>query len=249
MGNPLKTCPICHDVAHLAAKHPEADIFRCGSCTHVFSDPDSMPIQEAYDEAYFYETHRRWFEHPNISLFREISDMIPLGSSVLDVGCGRGDLLKYLRIKRPDLRLTGVDYSPNNSEGIRYLQGDVLTLEIAEKFDVVIALAAIEHVPNCVAFARRLHELATPGGSVVVMTINESSLLYGVARAGRAMGIDLAFNRLYSRHHLHHFNRQSLCQVLESNGLKVAKQIMHNAPVRAMDLPVRNSVFEAVLRA
>lgn len=208
-----------------------------------------MPIQEAYDDTYFYQTHRRWFEHPNTSLFRKISDMIPQGSSVLDVGCGRGDLLKFLRSMRPDLQLTGVDFSYNSSDGIRYLQGDVLTLDIAEKFDFVIALAAIEHVPNCIAFAKRLQELVNPGGAVVVMTINEASLLYGLARAGRALGVQLAFNRLYSRHHLHHFTRQSLCQALESCGLKVSTQIMHNAPLKAMDLPVQNSAAEAVLRA
>ena len=248
MGNPVKTCPICHDVARFEAKHPDADIFRCCRCTHAFSDPDSMPIQEAYDDVYFYQTHRRWFEHPNASLFKQISDSIPQGSSVLDVGCGRGDLLRFLRSRRPDLQLTGVDFSANSAEGIRFLQGDVLTLDIPERFDYVIALAVIEHVPDCFAFANRLRQLASPRGAVVVMTINESSVLYGLARAGRALGINLAFNRLYSRHHLHHFTRQSLCKVLESCGLKVSKQIMHNAPLRAMDMPVRNTAMEAVLR-
>lgn len=249
MGNPVKTCPICHDEARLVAEHPHAKIFRCRGCTHAFSDPDSMPIQEAYDEVYFYQTHRRWFEHPNTSLFRQISDRIPQGSSVLDVGCGRGDLLRYLRARRPDLELTGIDFSRNCAEGIRFLQGDVLALDIPERFDFVVSLAVIEHVPDCVAFAKRLRELASPRGSVVVMTINESSVLYGIARAGHALGIELAFNRLYSRHHLHHFTTQSLCEVLESSGLKVSKQIMHNAPLSAMDLPVRNSAADAVLRA
>lgn len=248
MGSPVKTCPICHDQARLVAKHPDAQIFRCRRCTHAFSDPDSMLIQEAYDEAYFYQTHRRWFEHPNISLFKQISDRIPQGSSVLDVGCGRGDLLRYLRSRRPDLQLTGVDFSGNSAQGIRFLQGDVLTLEIPERFDFVVSLAVIEHVPDCVAFAKRLRELASPGGAVVVMTINASGVLYALARVGRALGIKLAFNRLYSRHHLHHFTRQSLCEVLESSGLKVSTQIMHNAPLSAMDLPVRNSAADAMLR-
>ena len=249
IGNSVKTCPVCQYEARLEAKHPDADIFRCCRCTHAFSDPDSMPVQEAYDEVYFYKTHRRWFRHPNTSLFKQIAEMIPTGSSVLDVGCGRGDLLRYLHATRPDLKLTGVDYSCNSSEGVRYLQGDVLTLDIPEKFDFVITLATIEHVPDCVAFSRRLRELASPGGTVAVMTINESSLLYGLARVGRSLGIELAFNRLYSRHHLHHFTRRSLCRVLESGGLKVSKQIMHNAPLRAMDLPVKNSVMEAFVRA
>lgn len=249
MKIPVKTCPICQDEARLMANHPDAKIFRCCRCTHAFSDPDSMPIQEAYDEAYFSRTHRRWFQHPNTSLFKQIADRIPLGSSVLDVGCGRGDLLRYLHSRRPDLQLTGVDFSRNSAEGIRFLQGNILSLDIPETFDFVISLAVIEHVSECVAFGMRLRELASPSGAVVVTTINESSILYGLARAGRALGIDLAFNRLYSRHHLHHFTRQSLHEVLESCGLKVSKQIMHNAPLSAMDLPVRNAAAEAMLRA
>ncbi len=248
MRETIKNCPICRSSARLLATHPDADIYRCNQCTHAFSDPESMPEQEAYDSTYFYETHRRWFEHPNTRLFEQIAKVIPQGSSVLDVGCGRGDLLRYLHRRRHDLQLTGIDHSKNQSDHIRYIQGDFFKLAIGESFDFVVSLATIEHVPDCVAFARRLHQLTTPGGIVVVMTINESGLLYALARAGRGAGIRLAFNRLYSRHHLHHFTRQSLRRALESGGLRVSKQIMHNAPVKAMDLPVRNPAADAILR-
>jgi SAM-dependent methyltransferase len=231
------------------AKHPEADIYRCSHCTHAFSDPASMPKQENYDAAYYDETHCRWFEHPNTALFDRLTFIIPKGGSVLDVGCGRGDYLRYLHRERPDLQLTGIDYSRNQDENIHFLQGDVLKLDIRDRFDVVISLAVIEHVSDCVAFARRLRELTKPGGIVAVMTLNESSILYGLARAGRAIRVPLAFNRLYSRHHIHHFTRLSLRRLLEPCGLKVSQHIMHNAPMKAMDMPVRHPAADAVLRA
>jgi hypothetical protein len=92
-------------------------------------------------------------------------------------------------------------------------------------------------------------ELTKQGGSTIVNTPNEASILYGMGRAGRSFGVPLAFNRLYSRHHLHHFTPTSLRRLLESSGLTVSKHIMHNAPVKAMDLPVRNAAADAVLRA
>ena len=110
------------------AKHREADIYRCGHCTHAFSDPASMPRQESYDTAHYDDTHRLWFEHPNTALFDRLSFITPKGGSVLDVGCGRGDYLRYLHRNRPDLQLTGIDYSENEDEYIRFLQGEALKL-------------------------------------------------------------------------------------------------------------------------
>jgi len=230
------------------AKHPEADIYRCDCCTHAFSDAASMLKQESYDSTYYDDTHRRWFEHPNTALFDRLTAVIPYGGSVLDVGCGRGDFLRHVHRKRPDVQVTGIDYCPNKDETIRFLQGDALTLNIPDQFDVVVSLAVIEHVADCRALTRRMRELTKAGGTMAVMTLNESSILYGLARAGRVLGVPLAFNRLYSRHHIHHFTRASLRWLLKSCGLSVSRHLMHNAPVEAMDMPVCHPAVDAILR-
>jgi SAM-dependent methyltransferase len=241
-------CPICQTTASFMATHPEADIYRCKCCTHAFSDPGSMPRQESYDPDYYNETHRRWFEHPNTALFKRITAVIPTGASVIDIGCGRGDFLRHVHRNRPDVQLTGIDYSPNQDEIIRFLQGDAFELDIRDRFDVVVSLNVIEHVSDCVAFADRLRELTKPGGTIAIMTVNESSILYGMARIGRLFGVPLAFDRLYSRHHLHHFTCASLLRLLESRGLKLSQHILHNSPVKAVDLPVQSRMADAVLR-
>jgi 2-polyprenyl-3-methyl-5-hydroxy-6-metoxy-1,4-benzoquinol methylase len=242
-------CPICKIPARFWLKHPDADLYRCDVCTHAFSDISSMPKQEEYGPEYFDDTHKRWFENPNTDLFDRVAALIPRGGSVLDVGCGRGDFLRYVLANLPDVRLTGIDFSPNQHDTIRFLQGDIVTLHIAERFDVVVSLSVIEHVPNCMAFVQRMAELTKVGGATVVNTPNEDSILYGLGRAGRAVGVPLAFNRLYSKHHLHHFTPRSLRKALETCGLTVQQFMMHNAPVKAMDMPVSNPAADALLRA
>lgn len=207
-----------------------------------------MPEQESYGPEYYDDKHRRWFEHPNTALFDRITAIIPQGGSVLDVGCGRGDFLQYVHRKRPDVQLTGIDYSPNQDEIIRFVQGDALELAMSDRFDVVVSLAVIEHVLDCVAFAKRIREFSKPGGAVAILTVNESSILYGLARIGRELGVPLAFDRLYSRHHLHHFTPASLRRLLESCGLGLSQHIIHNAPANAVDLPVRSRMADAPLR-
>jgi 2-polyprenyl-3-methyl-5-hydroxy-6-metoxy-1,4-benzoquinol methylase len=223
--------------------HPESAVYRCVSCTHAFSVPRE---HETYEDDYYEVEHRRWFEHPNTALFDHIAEAIPHSSTVLDAGCGKGDFLRHTHAQRPDLKLTGVDLAANeNADGIRYLRGDIMTLDPGE-FDAVVSLAVIEHIPEVVGFVQRLHSFVRPGGVVITMTVNESSLLYRLARAGRPVA-PIAFNRLYSAHHVHHFTRRSLEKLLRSHDLTIERSWTHNMPLAAIDIPT-DGLAGAVLR-
>jgi 2-polyprenyl-3-methyl-5-hydroxy-6-metoxy-1,4-benzoquinol methylase len=243
------TCPLCTADCRSMPTHPEAELFRCVSCSHAFTRPDSIRFPEQYEQSYFEEEHRRWFEHPNIQLFEQILSEIPQGASVADIGCGRGDFLRFAHSKRPDLNTVGIDLSPNSDEpGIHFIQGDILNLNIETRFDVVVSLAVIEHIAQVQEFLLKMQQLAKPSGTIIVMTLNDDSLLYTAGRLGRRVGVPLAFNRLYSAHHLHHFTRASLATLLRNNGCLVRRHLDHNAPIEAMDIPVSNKWLDAVLR-
>ena len=217
----------------------------------VFSDQASMTAQETYSEDYFDDTHANWFNNPNLELFDAIAracEKAGPNASVLDVGCGRGDLLKYLHGKNPNLRLTGVDLSPNPpTEGIEFIQGDALELEMNRKFDVVVSLAVIEHVTDIQAFVRGLSDLCEPHGTVIIMTLNDRSILYGMARfLDDKVGVSGPFVRLYSRHHLTHFNVTSLKRLLESNGMPVRETLLHDIPLAAVDFDANNPLVRSV---
>lgn len=246
-------CPVCGTLSPFEQPHPEADLYRCPACDHCFSDTGAMARFEAYDPDYYEVTHRNWFAHPHIALFARIYDEIAAvnpHASVLDLGCGRGDLLKYLHGRNPQLELTGIDLSPNApAEDITFLQGDALTTDFGRTYNAVVNLAVIEHVGDVHAFAQRLAELCTPGGIVVIMTLNDRSVLYGTARGLRRVGVHKPFERLYSKHHLNHFNIRSLRRLVESHGLKVEKTIRTNAPLGAVDFTAASPLGAAVMRA
>jgi SAM-dependent methyltransferase len=247
------TCPICGAQSRFSASHPDAQLYRCPSCTHFFSDTASMKAVEGYDPSYFDERHQRWFEHPNSWLFDKIADAIPKDPSfrsVLDAGCGRGDFLRHLRKRRPDLALTGIDVSPNEDvDGISFIQGDFQTYPLHGPYDVVVSLAVIEHLSDVKVFARRVAQLTRASGLTVISTVNDSSLLFRLARGLHAVGVSVAFDRLYSRHHLNHFTPRSLEVLLKSYGMSPGEWIFHNAPFAAIDVPASSAITDAALRA
>ncbi len=95
---------------------------------------------------------------------------------VLDAGCGTGGLLARLRKARPDLRLTGVEWSQlacrraADKSGVPIVRASVNTLPLADaSFEAAIAADLLCH--SDVDPARALAELLRilrPGGRLVV---------------------------------------------------------------------------------
>ena len=89
---------------------------------------------------------------------------------VVDVGCGRGELLAHLAVQRPDLRLTGVDVVPRPDDlpdAVAWLRspgGPALPDELADLDDVlVVAHEWLDVVPCTVA------EVVAPGRLATVL--------------------------------------------------------------------------------
>jgi len=209
-----------------------------------------MRRMEQYDASYFESTHGNWFRHPHIWLFEMLHARLSrLGpnASILDIGCGRGDFLRWLRVREPTWTLTGTDLSPNVPEsGITFEQGDILTQPLSQRFDAVVNLAVIEHVADIQAFCATLVAHGRPGGTVVIMTNNDSSVVYDIARALNRVGAPAAFERVYSPHHLNHFTVRSLRTLVESQGLVVRETVLHNTPLNTVDMPDAGAVKSAI---
>jgi len=251
-GDMAMSCTICSAPPDLEFRLEDIDLYRCPDCDHCFSDQSRVPVGEGYGPEYYEVVHKRWFLHPNIDLFERIWHAISAArsdSAVLDVGCGKGDLLKYLRGKSPNLALTGIDLSPNQpAPGIEFISADFMNFDMGRQFDAVTSLASIEHVQDVRGFVRRLYDLCAPGGLVIIMTLNDRSLLYKVARVLHRIGIEGPFKRLYDKHHINHFNVSSLRRLVKQQELSVLTTLRHNAPLAAIDFPASSWLGDRILR-
>lgn len=104
--------------------------------------------------------------------------------SVLEFGCSPGVFTSRIA-QRPDLDVTGVDLYPAEAmDGYRFVQGDVLDVDVGGPFDSVLCVSSFEHVgietrdfsPDApeippdypLRVADRLRSLVRPGGRLVL---------------------------------------------------------------------------------
>jgi trans-aconitate 2-methyltransferase len=92
-----------------------------------------------------------------------------------DIGCGPGNSTELLRDKYPDALLTGMDSSPDmitaarkRLPGIRFEIADISTWEEKGPFDIILANAALQWVPDHANLFPALISKLSPGGSLAV---------------------------------------------------------------------------------
>ncbi|MCW7536287.1 methyltransferase domain-containing protein [Aquabacterium sp. A7-Y] len=106
------------------------------------------------------------------------------GKKVLDIACGEGYGSKLLS-QWGASTVTGVDVSVEaiaaankyfSGENVRYLRTDgtdLLSILGQERFDVIVSLETIEHVPDAKMFLETLRALLAPGGTLIVSCPND----------------------------------------------------------------------------
>ena len=97
-------------------------------------------------------------------------DFAQEGTTVLDVGCSEGRLLKRVD-KRADVSYVGVDrdIEPEPADGIRFIKGDILDMYL-EPASVIVSVFTAQFLPysDRVEFFERCHDTLVVGGALLV---------------------------------------------------------------------------------
>ncbi len=114
------------------------------------------------------------------------------GKKILDVGCGGGILTE--KIVQEGAAITGIDaskemialaeqHAQESGLDIRYIRTNVENLHtiITDKFDVILCMELIEHVPDYRSVIRACKKLLNPNGTIIFATINRNYLSFVLA--------------------------------------------------------------------
>ncbi len=96
--------------------------------------------------------------------------------SVVDLGCGPGNLTATLATRWPDAAVLGVDNDAamlaasalHTSPQVRFERGDIASWNPSEPVDVIVANAALQWVPAHLTVLPRLVAALNPGGALAL---------------------------------------------------------------------------------
>lgn len=178
-------------------------------------------------------------------------ELIGSNKRVLDVGCSTGYLAEVLGALGNTV--SGIEYDAASAESARQfaspvivgdLEHDKVFDEFADSsFEVVVFGDVLEHLRDPLPVLRRVRQLLTPGGSVVISVPN---IAHGDVRLSLLSGrFDYTDVGLLDVTHVRFFTRKSLAVFLRDAGFVAAEVRPSMAPLFATELGVKESDFPA----
>jgi len=213
------------------------DFVQCDDCGHVYLNPRPSEESRALCYPSGYYTHLPTTRPRIVELIRHTLETVallpyrlryggawapvrPFGNRrALDVGCGNGKLLKRLRQMGWDVK--GIEMDPDAAKLARealgterVVNGDLAdTSFVGEKFDLILIIHTLEHLPRPRSVLGQVQRLLAPGGQVIVAVpdiLSAESRLFG-----------RFWQPLETTRHLQMFSRHSLAFLLSSCGFQI----------------------------
>ena|SRR3990167_6131652 len=143
---------------------------------------------------------------------------------VLDIGCGAGQISFFLASQQHEV--TGIDISKKAIESclkskkkfrinnITFKSGDITSIKMKRKFDLVIMSELIEHIENDEKLLTEVRKILSPRGKILITTPSKKAPLY-------RLGLLKEFDKRVG--HIRRYDEKTLLNLIDKSELKVIK--------------------------
>ena len=207
------------------------DIAQCSQCSLAMTEPAPEPsVMDGYYPDTYYGSGKKKFSGVIESLtvmgcklrakkiLKEVSPTSPTESTskVLDIGCGRANLLRHLKDLGCECYGTERAKFPDDGQldGIEIFKGSLSEGEYKDNyFDAVVIWHVLEHLHDPFVTLDEITRVTRKDGIIAVAVPNFSSLQSKLFKSNW-FHLDLP-------RHLYHFNVENLCQALKLRGYSI----------------------------
>ena len=212
-------CPICPENKKIEKKDSGIfEVYLCKRCKNCFTYPIPKNLSQHYPKIYWQHQGKfsvlrdwlhNWLQKDRRTWFRKYVKK----GKVLDVGSGEGVFGKILG---EEFDITNLEYPGAKVKNKLVIKKDFLLWKTSQKFDGIVFLESLEHVPNPQKYLKKASSLLKKGGYIFVEYPRFSSLESKIL--GRFW-----LQRDIPRH-LFHFSEEGFRIIADRLDLKVIKQ-------------------------
>lgn len=186
-----------------------------------YIEPHFNDMQEYYGEEYrkthndslpddSVETRYQFQAFKAKGIAEAVKELVPVGGSILDIGCSAGGLLAHLE---HDYEVYGAEWNAEDrafvlSSGVPCEDGDIKDIFPGKKFTAITAIDVIEHQPDPVEFLRDIRSRLIGGGYLYMETPNVDDALLS------QYDIPEFSEYWYRQPHITYWNAGTLAQLL-----------------------------------
>lgn len=178
-------------------------------------------MKEIYNNQTYLHNHPTWHEEDApwkaAKVFEALTKYNLKPSTVAEIGCGTGEIVRVLSEKMPEVAFSGFDISEDvfamaknkESAKLHFECLDLLTTE--KKFDVLLVIDVFEHVENYIEFIRQCQNHAKYVLFHIPLDMSVQKLLRPQT---------ILHNR-YHTGHLHYFSKETAIATVKDTGFEI----------------------------
>ena len=203
------------DVSGLLDGQERIALYRCTSCDLHFFSPARAGDAGFYEQLQVHD----WYYQDEKPEYPYAAALVEDGSSVLEVGCGKGAFRAWLPA---GVEFTGLEFNDEAVRKAREAGLNVLKQPVEEhvaegkRYDVVCAFQVLEHVVDPRSFFHACAQALNPGGKLIIAVPAQDSFLSIAANSPLNM----------PPHHLTRWTDRALTNLARREGL-TANEVWH----------------------
>lgn len=205
----------------------EISLYKCQDTSYKFYHPSSL----AGDDKFYKNLSKiSWYYQDWKFEYDIASKLINEGSSVLEVGCGKGAFLNYLKQNR--IQATGLELNDIAIEEAKKKELNVIRNTVeehahfnSEKYDFVISFQVLEHIYEVDSFLKACIRCLKKGGKLIIAVPDNDALFFKMKKKVSFEGAFQQRTLLLNQppHHMGLWNQKSLNKTFRMLGLMNGK--------------------------
>lgn len=218
-------CSICKLITK---KSIDSTVFYCNECDHYQYFPTK--VEETFNHATISESLENLRNKNAVTIFRQYSNIFPVGIRFVEVGAGTGYLIRKFQQKAQSVTAVDVDNTFEEflkEQGVNFVHLKHDEMKTFENYDCFLSSHFLEHIKDPVGYLKTLKKSKVK--YLVIEVPSSEGIIFRISKVLYPLGFRTFWDRMFQKEsnspHLQYFSIKSAERLLSINNYTIVKRI------------------------